>query len=125
MKIIEKDDVLSKDLKKKYIKNKDIKIYNKDILKFNIEKIIEENSIIIGNLPYNISSQILVKFLKLKNWPPKICDFIFMFQKEVGKKIIGEFNSSDYGRLSILSNFRLKVQNYFFVSPTVFTQDLK
>ena len=120
LKIIEKDDVLSDELKKKYIKNKDIKIYNKDILKFNIEKIIEEDSIIIGNLPYNISSQILVKFLKLKNWPPKICNFIFMFQKEVGERIIGEFNTSDYGRLSILSNFRLKVKNYFFVSPNCF-----
>ena len=58
-----------------------------DILKFNLEKILSKNSIIIGNLPYNISSQILVKILKFKKWPPKISNLIFMFQKELGEKI--------------------------------------
>ena len=54
-------------IKKKYQKIKiNIKIYNKDILKFNLEKINKKNSIIFGNLPYNISSQIFVKILNLK-----------------------------------------------------------
>ena len=44
-----------------------IKIFNSDILKFKLEKFIKKNSIILGNLPYNISSQILIKILKLKN----------------------------------------------------------
>mgnify|MGYP006102695197 FL=1 len=60
--IIEKDSNLVKKLKIKYSENKIIKIYNADILKFNIDKIQKNNFIVFGNLPYNISSQILVKF---------------------------------------------------------------
>ena len=50
----------------------------------------------------------------------KISDYIFMFQKELGDKIIGNFKSSNYGRLSILTNFRLNVSNKFLVSPNCF-----
>ena len=84
--IIEKDSNLYKDLKSKYSTNKEMKIFNNDILKFNIEKIISKNTIIFGNLPYNISSQILVKIIKLKSWPPKFQDIIFMFQKRIRRK---------------------------------------
>ena len=82
--IIEKDFDLYEKLKIKYLKNKTIKIYNADILKFDIQKIVKKNSAIYGNLPYNISSQILVKILKFKNWPPNFNDLILMFQKELG-----------------------------------------
>ena len=66
--VIEKDNHLAANLKKKYFKNKIIKVYNNDVLKINIEKIVKKNSLIMGNLPYNISSQILVKFLKFQIW---------------------------------------------------------
>ena len=96
--VIEKDNKLSENLKFKYHKNKKINIFNEDILKFNLEDKIKKNSIIFGNLPYNISSQILVKFIRFKNWPPVYKDIIFMFQKELGEKIIGRYPSKDYGR---------------------------
>ena len=118
--VIEKDYNLSEKLKIKYSKNKIIKVYNADILKFDIEKISKNNLAIFGNLPYNISSQILVKILKFKKWPPKYNDVIFMFQKELGEKIIGKYPSSNYGRLSILTSYRLSVLNKFFVSPNCF-----
>tara|TARA_B100001093_G_scaffold38661_1_gene33051 strand:+ start:2833 stop:3618 length:786 start_codon:yes stop_codon:yes gene_type:complete len=118
--LIEKDFFLADKLKKKYSGFHNIKVYNSDVLKFDIEKITTKDSIIFGNLPYNISSQILVKFLKFKKWPPKFSDLIFMFQKELGKKIIGTYPSSDYGRISILSNFRLNTLNKFYVSPNCF-----
>ena len=118
--IIEKDYDLYENLKKKYFKNKLIKIYNADVLKFNIEKIENKNSIIFGNLPYNISSQILVKIIKFNKWPPKFNNLILMFQKELGEKIIGKFNSVNYSRLSILSNYRLNILNKFLVSPNCF-----
>ena len=118
--LIEKDLSLAKDLKMKYLNNKIIKIFNSDILKFDIEKVDTQNCAVFGNLPYNISSQILVKFLKLKKWPPNYKDLIFMFQKELGEKIIGEFPSSNYGRLSILSNFRLNIIKKFLVSRNCF-----
>ena len=91
--LIEKDDRLSDNLKIKYQNYKNIEILNFDILKFNLEKIVKRNSIIIGNLPYNISSQILVKILKFKKWPPDFSDIIFMFQKELADKISGKFLS--------------------------------
>ncbi len=118
--LIEKDYNLYENLKRKYSTKKNIKIYNADILKFDLEKIAKNNEIIFGNLPYNISSQILVKILRFKKWPPPIKDFVFMFQKELGEKIIGKFKSSGYGRLSIISNLKLKIYNKFFVSNNSF-----
>ncbi len=118
--IIEKDNDLFKLLKEKYNKNRLVKIINEDILKFDIEKIVSNNSIIFGNLPYNISSQILVKIIKFKKWPPKFENLIFMFQKELGEKIIGKYSSLNYGRLSIISNYRFNISRKFYVSPNCF-----
>ena len=118
--LIEKDDSLFKKLKLKYINNNKVKIYNEDILKFNLEEKIKKNTIIFGNLPYNISSQILVKIIRFKKWPPKYSALIFMFQKEMADRIIGKFKTSKYGRLSILANYKLKVLNKFNVSPNCF-----
>ncbi len=118
--LVEKDDNLSNNLKSKYKKNNKIKVYNKDILKFNIENKLKKNSIIFGNLPYNISSQILVKFIKFKNWPPKYSDVIFMFQKELSERITGKYGTNKYGRLSIITNYRLKILNKFNISNNCF-----
>jgi 16S rRNA (adenine1518-N6/adenine1519-N6)-dimethyltransferase len=118
--IIEKDFYLSKELTLKYKNNKIVKIYNIDVLKLNIEKLCRKNTVIFGNLPYNISSQILVKILKFKKWPPKFTDLILMFQKELGEKILAKFPSANYGRLSILTNYRLKILKKFLVSPNCF-----
>ena len=117
--LIEKDDFLFENLKSKYQNIKNLKIINKDVLKINFEKNLKSNSIIFGNLPYNIASQILTQMIRM-NWPSKYSDLIFMFQKEMGERIIGKFNTPKYGRLSILSNFKLKVVNRFHVSPNCF-----
>jgi 16S rRNA (adenine1518-N6/adenine1519-N6)-dimethyltransferase len=97
-----------------------LKVYNDDILKFDIEKLKIKDSIIFGNLPYNISSQILIKILNFKKWPPDFNDLIFMFQKELGDKIIGKYPSSNYGRLSIITSYRLEVIKKFLVSQNCF-----
>ena len=117
--VIEKDSNLANKLRDN-LKNKRLKVYNDDILKFDLEKIDKKNSIILGNLPYNISSQILIKIIKFKKWPPKFTDLIFMFQKELADKILGNYQSSNYGRLSIITNFRLKYKNKFLVSNNCF-----
>ena len=119
--LIEKDNVLYDELRFKYKSYKNIKIYNKDILKCNVEKILKKNTIIFGNLPYNISSQILIKILRFKLWPPKYSALIFMFQKEMADRIIGKFNTSKYGRLSIITNYKLKIFNKFNISPNCFS----
>ena len=117
--LIEKDNVLFNELKYQYKDQKNIKIYNKDVLKFNFEDKLK-NTIIFGNLPYNISSQILAKIIKFKKYPPNYSALIFMFQKEMAQRIVGRFNTSKYGRLSILANYRLEVLNSFDVSPNCF-----
>ncbi len=104
----------------KNIIKKKIKIYNEDILRFDLQKLNMKNSIIFGNLPYNISSQILVKFIKLNKLHLQINNLIFMFQKELGEKIISNYPSKKYGRLSILSNFKFNISNNFLVSPNCF-----
>ena len=118
--LIEKDHDLTNDLKNNLKKNKNLKIFNEDILKFDLEKNIKKNSIIIGNLPYNVSSQILVKLIKFKKWMPKYKKLILMFQKEVADKILAKNNTHDYGRLSIISAARLKIIDRFNVSPNSF-----
>ena len=98
--IIEKDKDLSKNLVEKF--SDKAEIINKDILKFFDYQIFNKNTIIVGNLPYNISSQILVKFILDNNF--KFRALMFMFQKEMANRILAKVNSKDYGRLSILSN---------------------
>ena len=119
--LIEKDYKLSEILKEKFIENKKVKIYCEDILKFNFSKIENNNFIVFGNLPYNISSQILVKFIKLSNLKIKFHELIFMFQKELGEKILSTYPSPNYGRISILRGYRLKILKKFLVSPNCFT----
>ncbi len=116
--LIEKDSNLSNRLKEKF-KNK-IKVINDDILKIDEKKLSNEKMIIFGNLPYNISSQILVKWIKLNYLNSFSKKFILMFQKEVANRIIAKFNEKNYGRLSILTNWRLDVKKIRDVSPKSF-----
>ena len=116
--LIEKDNNLAKDLQK--LSGHKIKIFNKDILKFNLESCLKNKSTIIGNLPYNIASQILIKLIKMKTWPPKYERLIFMFQKEVANRILGLVNTPNYSRLTVISKWRLKVIDSFNVSSGSF-----
>ncbi len=118
--IIEKDSILYKDLIKKYNKNPLVKVFNKDILDFDLDKKIKKNSIIFGNLPYNISSQILVKIIKFKKADAKNAESILMFQKEMAERIVAKHGTSKYGRLSILTNYRLASKREFNISPNCF-----
>ena len=118
--LIEKDEKFIKILKENFRDEKNLKYLNKDILKVDLNKIISKKLIVFGNLPYNISSQILVKFIKVSNWPPNYSKLVFMFQKEVGEKIISKFKSKNYSRLSILTSARLKISKYFYVSKNCF-----
>ena len=120
IKVIEKDYDLFKTLKNKYNKLKNFKIYNNDILKFDINKIIENKTIILGNLPYNISSQIFIKTLKISKLRFNLEAVIYMFQKELGEKIISKFPSPNYGRLSILFNLKFDLRKKFLVSSNCF-----
>ena len=108
--LIEKDNQLSKILYEKYKNKNNIKVYNEDALTFEIENISENNEIIVvGNLPFNISSQLLIKWISYKKWPPFYKKMYLMFQKELGKRITSVVNNKSYGRLSILAQSRCKI----------------
>ncbi len=115
---IEKDENLAKDLSKRFADRVDV--INEDILKFSDNKIFTDMSIIIGNLPYNISSQILVKFI-LNNCSLRFKALIFMFQKEVANRILAKVNSKEYGRLSILANWKFNIKKVLDVKPNSFS----
>ena len=117
---IEKDKVFAKNLKILFQNKKNLAVVNGDILKLNLKRLISDETIIIGNLPYNISTQILIKFIRFYPWPPKFKKLIFMFQKEVGEKIIANLGSKNYSRLSIITKSRFKILNYFYVSKNCF-----
>ena len=96
-------------------------IINDDILKIDESSISNENVIVFGNLPYNISTEILSKWIiNLKDTFWFDC-LILMFQKEVADRIIAKFNSSAYGRLSILSNWKLNVEKICDINPKSFS----
>ena len=98
--VVEKDRDLAEKLRDKY--SKKLNVINKDILNLNENALFEEKAIVFGNLPYNISTEILSKWIvNLKNdfWFEAL---ILMFQKEVADRINADFNLSNYGRLSIL-----------------------
>ena len=90
------------------------------MLKISYEKNFSKNLIIFGNLPYNISTQILVKWIKLKSLDTVCNKFILMFQKEVADRIIAESNTRNYGRLSILTNWRMRVDKIIDIEPESF-----
>ncbi len=115
---IEKDNELANILKKRF-KNK-LDIINDDILQINETKLSKEKVIVFGNLPYNISTEILIKWIiNIENvfWFENLT---LMFQKEVGDRIISSFNNSKYGRLSILSNWKLEISKICDIKPSSF-----
>jgi len=117
---IEKDKKLSILLKKKFQNIKNLKIINEDILSIIKEKNLKNNLLVFGNLPYNISTQILASLILLKNWPPWYDHLIFMFQKEVANRIIAKTNTKEFSRLTVLSNWRLEIKKHFDVSKNSF-----
>ena len=80
----------------------------------------EKGIIVFGNLPYNISTKILSSLIMLNKWPPWYDILIFMFQKEVADRILAKPGTKNFGRLSVLANWRLEVKKCFDVSKNCF-----
>ena len=117
--LIEKDYDLAQLLKENL--SSDVLIINKDVLKVDENKLDDEILTVFGNLPYNISTEILCKWiLNIKDKNFWFDYLILMFQKEVADRIIADFNTKNYGRLSILSNWKLDIKKIFDVKPSSF-----
>ena len=116
--VVEKDRALSDFLKTKFGDN--IKIINEDILEYiNILKF-DKPIKVFGNLPYNISTKILTSIIKKDNLNNIFSLLIFVFQKEVADRIVAEYNTKQYGRLSILSSWKMYRKKMFDISPKNF-----
>ena len=119
MYVIEKDNDLSLLLREKF--NDSITVMNDDVLKVIENKISNEKLTVFGNLPYNISTEILSKWIVNLNKNFWFESLLLMFQKEVANRIIAESNTSKYGRLSILSNWKLNVKKILDIKPESFS----
>ena len=111
--LIEKDNKLSKKLKEKYIKNNNIIIINEDILNFNFKKL--NNLIIISNLPYNISSRVILYLFRSYK---QISSMIFMLQKEVAIKF--DYNLGKMNKYKFFTKMYSDYERCFNVTPNVF-----
>lgn len=117
--VIEKDNNLADSLNN--VMGSDIKIINNDILEIDENNLDNNVLTVFGNLPYNISTEILCKWiLNIKDKKFWFDYLVLMFQKEVADRIIAEYNTKNYGRLSILSNWRLDIKKIFDVKPSSF-----
>jgi 16S rRNA (adenine1518-N6/adenine1519-N6)-dimethyltransferase len=117
--VIEKDKDLSNLLKEKF--SDQIEIINDDVLNFDEKNLVKEKIVVFGNLPYNISTEILCRWIiNLNNDNFWFNELILMFQKEVADRIIAKFNTSIYGRLTVLSNWKLNIKKICDIKPNCF-----
>ena len=117
--VIEKDNDLAYMLRNKF--NNKITIINDDVLKIDESNLFKDKVTVFGNLPYNISTEILTKWIiNLKDNFWFDC-MILMFQKEVADRIVAKLNTSNYGRLSIISNWKLNIQKICDIKPEAFS----
>ena len=80
-----------------------------------------EDKKIVANLPYNIGTELLVRWLTVERWPPFYRSMTLMFQREVAQRIVAQPDSNAYGRLGVLAGWRTEAKIAFDVPPQVFT----
>ena len=117
--VIEKDDDLVINLSETF--KDQLTIINDDILQVDENLIFKNKVTVFGNLPYNISTEILSKWITQTKDQFWFNNLILMFQKEVANRIIAKFNTSVYGRLSILTNWKLNVKKICDIKPESFS----
>ncbi len=117
--VIEKDKDLASELIN--IFNKQISVINDDVLNVNEKLLFDKNVLVFGNLPYNISTEILSKWIVNSTNSFWFDHLVLMFQKEVADRIIAKFNTSSYGRLSILANWKLNIKKICDIKPESFS----
>mgnify|MGYP001368685944 CR=1 FL=1 len=118
--LIEKDKRFIENLKKKFNESK-VEILNIDAINFDYNVNSLRNSIIVGNLPFNVSVDLLYLWTKYKNWPPQHDKMVLMFQKEVANRITALPKSKSYGKLSVVIQSRYKIKKLINIPASAFT----
>lgn len=116
--LIEKDGVLAKELAQHYQLRSDIHVVHQDFLKTDLSQLMASGSpLIVGNLPYNISSQILIHALK---GPIRFQALLFMFQKELAQRILAGPGTKAYSLISLWAQAYAKPRKLFDLPATAF-----
>ena len=98
-----------------------LKLLQGDALSTNASEHLADQVRIIANLPYNIGTELLVRWLTSKTWPSFWQSMTLMFQKEVANRIVASPGSKAYGRLSVMSQWRCDTKIAFHVPASAFT----
>ena len=97
-----------------------LNILQADALQLEPETFLEPPVRIVANLPYNISTALLVRWMSVADWPPFWRNLTLMFQREVAERIVAAPGSKAYGRLSILSQWRTSAAIAFTIPSRAF-----
>ncbi len=98
-----------------------LEIVSGDALETDFAALAGADARIVANLPYNIGTELLVRWLTLPSWPPFWRSMTLMFQREVAERIVARPASSAYGRLGVLAGWRTEAKIAFDVPPQAFT----
>jgi len=97
-----------------------LEVINADALELNERAILPPGARIASNLPYNVGTGLLIKWLTVESWPPFWSSLTLMFQREVAERIIAKPGTEHYGRLSVLAAWRTKAKILFDVNRSAF-----
>ena len=98
-----------------------LQVINEDALRLDPAQYLTAPIRIISNLPYNVGTELLIRWLTPPNWPPFWKSLTLMFQKEVAQRIVAQPGSKAYGRLAILAQLRSEVKIVLNLPPDAFT----
>ena len=98
-----------------------VQIFNVDALDFDAQRHLTGPVRIVSNLPYNIGTELLTRWLTPGDWPPFWETLTLMFQKEVAERIIARPGSKAYGRLSILAQWKANAKIVMALPPETFS----
>lgn len=98
-----------------------LKVIEADALTVDLSAHVERGARVVANLPYNVGTELLIRWLSGENWPPHWSSLTLMFQREVAERIVAEHGAKAYGRLSVLTGWRCESRILFDLPPQAFT----
>jgi 16S rRNA (adenine1518-N6/adenine1519-N6)-dimethyltransferase len=98
-----------------------LRVIDADALTIGLDDVLEQGGHIVANLPYNVGTALLVKWLTVENWPPRWSSLTLMFQQEVAERIVAPTNGDAFGRLTVLSQWRSSATIAMRVHRSAFT----